>query len=270
MGYECPARQTTADFLTSITSPEERIPRPGYEHRVPRTPDEFAAAWKRSGEYANLLHEIDAYQRQYPRGGKHLEDFIRSRSAQKAKHVSDDSPYTISFPMQVRLCIVRGFQRLRNDLSIFFSTIIGNSIMCLIVGSVFYNLRDDTGSFFARSALLFFAILTNGFQSALEILTLYAQRPIVEKHTAYALIHPAAEALAAILVELPSKIITATLSNLILYFMTNLRREPGAFFIFFLFSFTTTLVMSMVFRTIGATSRTISQALTPAAVCVSS
>ena len=37
------------------------------------------------------------------------------------------------------------------------------------VGSVFYNLGSDTGSFFSRGALLFFAILMNAFSSALEV-----------------------------------------------------------------------------------------------------
>ncbi|EIN06105.1 pleiotropic drug resistance protein PDR [Punctularia strigosozonata HHB-11173 SS5] len=268
MGYECPPRQTTADFLTSITSPEERIVRAGFEGRVPRTPDEFAVAWKQSAEHAHLMREIEAYDHQYPVGGHHLETFVKSRKAQQADHVSSKSPYTISFPMQVRLCLVRGFQRLRNDLSMFFVTVFGNSIMCLIVSSVFYNLPTDTSSFFSRGALLFYAILLNAFSSALEILTLYEQRPIVEKHTAYALIHPAAEAFASMLTDLPTKILTALASNLILYFMTNLRREAGAFFIFFLVSFTTTLVMSMIFRTIAASSRTLAQAMTPASLFI--
>ena len=37
MGYRCPQRQTTADYLTSLTNPAERIVRPGYENKVPRT-----------------------------------------------------------------------------------------------------------------------------------------------------------------------------------------------------------------------------------------
>ncbi|KAK9433828.1 ABC-transporter extracellular N-terminal-domain-containing protein [Lipomyces doorenjongii] len=46
MGFDCPDRQTTADFLTSLTSPSERVVKPDYENRVPRTPDEFVTAWK--------------------------------------------------------------------------------------------------------------------------------------------------------------------------------------------------------------------------------
>ena len=41
--------------------------------------------------------------------------------------------------------------------------------MSLIVGSVFYNLGQDTSSFFQRGALLFFACLMNAFASALEV-----------------------------------------------------------------------------------------------------
>jgi hypothetical protein len=37
-------------------------------------------------------------------------------------------------------------------------------------------------SFYSRGDLLFFAILMNVFASSLEILQIYEQRPIVEKH----------------------------------------------------------------------------------------
>ena len=113
----------------------------------------------------------------------------------------------------------------------------------MIISSVFYNLAADSASFFSRGALLFFAILMNAFSSALEILTLYQQRPIVEKHAKYALYHPFAEAISSTICEFPSKIVVAIAFNLTLYFMTNLRREVGAFFVLFLFSFVCTLVI---------------------------
>ena len=79
MGFECPTRQTTADFLTSITSPAERLARPGFEDKVPQTPDEFAAAWEQSEDRALLLREIEEFNRQYPIGGDHVEKFKDSR-----------------------------------------------------------------------------------------------------------------------------------------------------------------------------------------------
>ncbi len=71
--------------------------------------------------------------------------------------------------MQVKLCMERGFQRLRGDMSLMLSGMIGNFVMALIIGSVFYNLPSNTGSFYSRGALLFFSILLNAFSSFLEV-----------------------------------------------------------------------------------------------------
>ncbi|RAH63243.1 hypothetical protein BO85DRAFT_19895 [Aspergillus piperis CBS 112811] len=266
MGFECPDRQTTADFLTSLTSPTERKVRKGYERLVPRTPDEFAARWRASAERKQLLADIEAFQHEFPLGGEKLKEFNRSRAAEKAKRTRAKSPYTLSYPMQVRLCLRRGFQRLKGDMSMTLAGVIGNSVMALVISSVFYNLGPTTDSFFQRGALIFFAILLNGFASALEILTLWQQRPIVEKHDKYALYHPSAEAISSMIVDLPSKAIVSVVFNLFLYFMSNLRRTPGHFFVFYLFSVTTTLTMSNIFRWTGAISRSMAQAMVPSSI----
>jgi len=70
------------------------------------------------------------------------------------------------------------------------------------------------------------------------------------------------------LTDLPYKIANAIIFNLTLYFMVNLNRQPGNFFFFVLISFMLTLVMSMLFRTIASVSRTLSQAMAPAAVLI--
>ncbi|KAL2817106.1 ABC-2 type transporter-domain-containing protein [Aspergillus granulosus] len=268
MGFECPPRQTTADFLTSLTSPSERVVRAGYEGTAPRTPDEFAAAWKRSDLYARLMKEIADYEQQYPLGGESYDKFMGSRRAVQAKSQRSKSPYTISVMQQINLCLVRGFQRLKADASLTMTSLIGNFIMSLIIGSVFYDLPESTSSFYLRGALLFFAVLMNAFASALEILTLYAQRPIVEKQARYAFYHPYAEALASMLCDMPYKIINSFTSNIPLYYMANLRQTGSAFMTFWLFSLVATLAMSMIFRTIASASRTLSQALVPAAVLI--
>ncbi|KAJ5050773.1 uncharacterized protein L3040_002644 [Drepanopeziza brunnea f. sp. 'multigermtubi'] len=268
MGFECPAQQTTADFLTSMTSHLERVVRPGFEDRVPRTADEFALVWKNSPERAALVVDIDAYNQKYQHGGQHLQEFQDSRRAQQSKHQHVSSPYTMSYIGQVKLCLRRGFWRLIGDPSLTLTQLGGNSSMALIIASVFYDMPSTADSFFSRSALIFFAILMSAFSSALEILTLYAQRPIVEKHARYALYHPSCEAIASMLTDMPYKILNAILFNVTLYFMSNLNRQAGNFFFFLLVSFLLTLVMSMLFRTIASVSRTLSQALAPAAVLI--
>lgn len=169
LGFQCPDRQTTADFLTSMTSPIERVVREGFEGRVPRTPDDFAKVWKESPDRAALVKEVDDYNQQYAIGGEYLERFKESRKAQQSKHQRVSSPYTLSYAGQVRLCLERGFWRLKGDPSLTLTQLFGNFIMALIVSSIFYDLQPTTDSFFSRSALLFFAILLNAFGSALEV-----------------------------------------------------------------------------------------------------
>lgn len=268
LGFECPARQTTADFLTSMTSAQERIYKAGFERTGPRSPNDFAAAWQASQTRKELLEEIERFNAEHTIGGPSSAAFAASRRAQQAKGQSQRSPFTLSYMQQVKLCLWRGFCRLLGDPSLTITQIVGNSAMAFIVSSVFYDLPTNTNSFYSYGALIFFSVLLNAFGSALEILTLYAQRPIVEKQARYAYYHPSAEAFASMLTDMPYKIVNAIVFNTVLYFMTNLRREPGPYFFFLFVSFLLTLTMSMLFRTIASVSRTLSQALTPAAILI--
>jgi ATP-binding cassette subfamily G (WHITE) protein 2 (PDR) len=266
MGYECPTRQTTGDFLTSVTNPSERKVRSGYEKKVPRTADDFEKYWKESLQYKNLKEEVEEHEAEFPMGGKTLEQFAASRKGMQAKHVRPESPYTISIPMQVRYCTQRAYQRLWNDKTSTVTTIIGQIVMALIIGSVFYGTPNNTASFFQKGGVLFFAVLLNALIAISEINTLYSQRPIVEKQASYAFYHPFTEAMAGIVADIPVKFMIATCFNIILYFLAGLRREPSQFFIFFLFNFVAILTMSQIYRSIAASTKTVSQALAIAGV----
>ncbi|CAK7210420.1 Multidrug resistance protein [Sporothrix eucalyptigena] len=270
MGYLCLPRQTTPDFLTSLTNPGERRVRPDvHPDSVPRTPDEFAAAWRASPEYKQLQQDMDEFDEAYPlQDASAVQTMATARRAHQSSLTRKSSPYTLSFPQQILLCMHRGVQRLRGDATFFVVTVAGNFVVSLVLGSVFYQLPDDASSINSRCIVLFFAILFNALSSALEILSLYAQRPIVEKHARYAFYQPAAEAVASALCELPSKVLSALAFNIPLYFMANLRSGAGHFFIFLLFGFACTLTMSTILRTIGQASRTVHQALTPAAILI--
>lgn len=54
--------------------------------------------------------------------------------------------------------------------------------------------------------------------------------------------------------------------NLLMYFLTHLRREAGSFFFFCLTTFLSTLVQSAIFRTLACVTRTPAQAMIPTAV----
>lgn len=87
------------------------------------------------------------------------------------------SPYTLSVLEQIKLNLIRGFQRLRADASLTQTALFGNFFFSLILGSVFYNLPGDTSSFYSRGVLLFYAVLLAAFASALEVCIHLPQYP---------------------------------------------------------------------------------------------
>ncbi|KGO61449.1 CDR ABC transporter [Penicillium expansum] len=269
-GWDCPTRQTTGDFLTSITNTQERKAKPGMENRVPRTPEDFEAAWLKSPQYKQLLNDIAEYEGQNPVGHdvQAVADLQQWKRGAQAKHTRPTSPYIISVPMQIKLNTVRAYQRLWNDAAATISTIVTNIIMALIIGSVFYGTPDATAGFTSKGATLFFAVLLNALTAMSEINSLYSQRPIVEKHNSFAFYHPATEAIAGVLSDIPVKFALSVVFNIILYFLAGLKREASNFFLYFLITFIITFVMSAVFRTLAAITKTISQAMGLAGVMI--
>jgi ATP-binding cassette, subfamily G (WHITE), member 2, PDR len=114
MGWEKPARMTTGDFLTSVTNPTERRPKPGYESRVPRTPEEFEKFWLASEECKSSMRELEA-QTAVDAQESALEHFHAHHNRAQSKHARPKSAYRISVAAQIRLCIRRAYQRMWND-----------------------------------------------------------------------------------------------------------------------------------------------------------
>jgi ATP-binding cassette, subfamily G (WHITE), member 2, PDR len=268
MGWHRDAQQVSADFLTAVTNPGERRPRPGMENEVPHTAAEFADYWRRSKERQKLKAEIEDYERKHPFGKEGAQQFQENHEKQQARHTRASSPYLLSIPMQIRLCLRRAFQRMQNDLPTAMSTVVVQVVLSLIIGSIFYNSPNTSNAFFQKGAVIFFAVLMNALITINEIMQLYSQRPIVEKQARYAFVHPFAEALASVIIDLPIKLLRCSVFSIVLYFMANLRREPAQFFIFYLFLVTAILTMSGIFRSVASATRTISQAMGIAGILV--
>lgn len=266
LGFVCPEQQTTPDFLTSMTSDSERVIRDGFQGKTPRTADEFAQAWKGSQVRARLLEQISTYNQRHPFDGQDHQTFFESRRSDQSTMQREKSPFNLSWLAQFKLNLWRAWIMLKGDPSITLSMLVINFFEAIIIASIFYNLPQNTSSFFRRTVLLFFVVLMNAFGSILEIMTLYEKRKIVEKQARYAFYHPCLEALASMVVDLPYKVANSLLVNVTIYFMCNLRREPGPFFFFLFFSFTISLTMSMTFRFIGSVTKSIEQALAPACI----
>ncbi|KAG9114671.1 hypothetical protein FRC07_007621, partial [Ceratobasidium sp. 392] len=144
MGWQPANRQTTANFLVSVTDPLARTPREGWEDRVPRTADEFAARWTEKGK-----------------------KYKESARAERATTVSRKSAYTVSIMMQVRGIMLRRVQILRGDLTAQIGTASVFLTQALIMGSVFLKMAAATSAFFSRGDVLFFSVLFGTLSSML-------------------------------------------------------------------------------------------------------
>jgi ABC-type multidrug transport system permease subunit len=80
--------------------------------------------------------------------------------------------------------------------------------------------------------------------------------------------HAGIDAISSLASTWPIKLVSVSLFDTELYFLANLKREPGAFFIFLLFTYTTVLLMGSIFRLIAAVNKHQSTAVSIAGLLI--
>jgi hypothetical protein len=204
LGYDCPERQTTADFLTSCTDPVERRFRKDFEGPIPKGAVELEKAFRESEAYKKVLRDLESYEKDIA-ANDHADarEFERTVQETKSKNVSDRSPYTVSFFRQVLACTRREFWLTWGDKTTLYTKffiIISNA---LIVGSLFYGQSDNTEGAFSRGGTLFFSILFLGWLQLSELMKAVSGRTIISRHKDYAFYRPSAVVLARVLQDFP-------------------------------------------------------------------
>jgi ATP-binding cassette, subfamily G (WHITE), member 2, SNQ2 len=116
LGYKSLPRQSTADYLTGCTDPNERQFAPGRsEADVPTTPEALEAAFAKSA-YANDMHiSLDKYKIAMETEHQDQIAFREAVAADKKRGVSKKSPYTVGFMGQVKALVKRNFQMRMQD-----------------------------------------------------------------------------------------------------------------------------------------------------------
>lgn len=262
LGFECPSRQTTADFLTAVTDPVERRFRPGWEDRTPKTPEELEKAFKASVHYQRLLEDMAAYE-------KHIQetDFADAKQFEgavqesKSKHVSKSSSYTVSFPRQVIACTKREFWLILGDTTTLWTKVFIIVSNGLIVGSLFYGESLNTSGAFSRGGALFFSILFLGWLQLTELMKAVGGRAVVARHKEYAFYRPSAVSIARVITDLPVIAIQVIIFGIIMYFMTELDVTASKFFIWLLFVYTNTILLTALYRMFASVSPEIDTAV---------
>ena len=116
LGYNPLPRQTTADYLTGCTDPNERQYAPGRSARdTPSTPETLEEAYLRSKFARDNAAELQKYKQLMDNEKTDQEAFRAAVAADKKKGVSNSSPYTLGYTGQVRALTVRQFQQRLQD-----------------------------------------------------------------------------------------------------------------------------------------------------------
>jgi ATP-binding cassette, subfamily G (WHITE), member 2, PDR len=185
MGWTCANRQTVPEFLTNITDPRNRRAKPGYENRVPRSAEDFEKHWHNSVEFKVLQEDLKNFDLEVLNtAAKH--NFKAARRAAQSRFIWPQSPYMVNGPLQLKICLGRAWYRLRHDMTPVVTALVGQTVMALIVGSVFYGTPNSTDGLFAMGSAIFFAVLLSALIALTEVNSLYSQRPIVVKQASYA------------------------------------------------------------------------------------
>ncbi|GAB1207727.1 hypothetical protein APSETT445_006457 [Aspergillus pseudonomiae] len=203
LGYECAEMQTISDFLTSITVPERRRFRPGWEHRAPKGPIELEETFRKSPAYHRVQCDVQQYEDQCL-GGKSvrcsqtdsddgsLEDFKKAIQTDKSRFVSPKSPYTISVFRQVVLCAKRQLWQIRGHMSPLYIKIISSVVYGLLVGSMFYNQPQTTAGMYSRGGVIFYSSILLAWLQMSELEEAMQGRDILSRQKKFAFVRPSA------------------------------------------------------------------------------
>ncbi|KAF7880573.1 uncharacterized protein EAF02_007419 [Botrytis sinoallii] len=147
LGFECPPRQTTPDFLTAITSPDERRVKTGHSPPPPLDPAGLADAFRKSSHCQDLSRDIGQFRE------KHCD--VLSAAAFKSEVAGSKHEFTHpkalalrSFPTQVVVAMRRHYQLVWGAWRSLAIILTLNAVNALITGSAFYKRSlTATGAF---------------------------------------------------------------------------------------------------------------------------
>ncbi|WFD00123.1 hypothetical protein MYAM1_002869 [Malassezia yamatoensis] len=260
IGYLPHDRQSTADFLVSVTDPIGRRLNPDFQ-QIPLTAEEQAAAFRASSIGRANEEEVSAYLASMQAGSAQAKkQYVTDVRAQRTKRARQQSRYMLSWPQQIRLAIKRRAQIAWGDRMTAFIMSAASLFQALIIGSVFFQMAKNTSGLFSRSGVIFFALLYNSFSAMAEVPNCYLQRPVVIRQQRFAMLHPSADAIGNVLLDIPVRSFTITFFTVVLYFMTGLAYRADKFFIFYFTCLLLTFTMVSFFRALTAWTRSVSVA----------
>lgn len=186
LGFKSLPRQSTADYLTGCTDPNERQFAPGRSPSdVPSSPEALEQAFRSSDYYDDLTTSLGKYKIHQTEEKRDQEAFRAAVLDDKKKGVSRKSPYTLSFWGQVKALTVRQFQTRIQDKFQLYTSMGLAIVLSLVIGAAYFNLPLTAAGGFTRGGVLFTALLVAIFDSFGEIPLMMMGRTILNKQVTF-------------------------------------------------------------------------------------
>ena len=165
LGFISLEGETSAEFLTNITDPAQRNPRQDTKAVALNSPEKLAAAFRESEMYSRLLKEMDQYQ--------NLSNAMESPVP--------TSSYNLAYPLQIWECLRREYHLLMGQRRVYYTKWVTTIVLCLTVGSLYWDLTTTAEAAFTRGGILFFVIILNGWFQFPELFDAHTNRPVLER-----------------------------------------------------------------------------------------
>ncbi|KAI9474016.1 MAG: ABC-2 type transporter-domain-containing protein [Benjaminiella poitrasii] len=253
MGFYCPERKSTPDFLTGLCNMNEREYRDGFKEKVPVNAIQFEKTYKESAVYTAMMRERDEYEDKI-NADRPDEKFRQAFIENHQKHAPKRSPFVATYYQQVKSLTVRQFELIYGDKGALVSRYGGVVIKGLIMASVFYKMPTDVTGAFSRGGSVLFCLLFNALIAQAELSAFMQGRRVLEKHKHFALYHPSAFYIAQVIADVPLALAQVMIFELCVYFMMGFVLDAGKFFTFFINLVVVNLCMNGFFRFWGAVS----------------
>lgn len=254
LGFAPRPRQTTPDYVTGCTDEFERQYATGRSPaNAPHDAESLVEAFDQSPYRKTLEAEMAAYKSALQHD-KDTHDDFQAAVKESKRGSSSKSVYQVGFHLQVWALAKRQFILKIQDRFNLSVSWIRSIVIAILIGTLYLNLGQTSASAFSKGGVLFLALLFNAFQAFSELASTMTGRAIVNKHKAYAFHRPSALWIGQILVDQAFAATEIMVFSIIVYFMTNLTREVGAFFTFYLMILSGNIAMTLFFRIIGCVS----------------
>lgn len=262
LGFHCPMRQTTPDFLSAVTSPEEQRIIDSFQPRPPLDPDGLAEAFRRSPQYQTLQKGVQYFRENVAKEETKATSFQAEFSATKDP-LSPKSSITIRSPhTQLLAAMTRYYQLIWGGRRDLLTVLALNMTNALVLGAAYRGEppTSNTGAF-QRSGGVFFALIFFALNALSETGLAVRTRPVLRKHHGLGMLSPGIAAAATTVADLPVCLAQTLCFTIPYYFLMGDPISGGGYWFFELIVFVTYAALMAVFRLLGAAAPNVPVAL---------